>query len=87
MDAKRQRILDNVKAHIESIEQLFTDVAHWNRTHPNEEPVDADPDGRLRLTQDAYREMLAIDEAQGHTGKIVAPSMDILYPRGPKEPQ
>lgn len=87
MDAERKRILDNVQKNIATIEGLFADTDHWNREHPNEEPVDADPDGRLRATLAAYRELLAIDEAKGHTGKIVAPSMDILYPKGPKEPQ
>ena len=87
MDPYRMEILDRVRRNMQSIEQLFADADHWNRVNPSQEPIDPDPDGRLKTTLAAYREMLAIDEAKGHTGKIVAPSMDILYPRGPKEPQ
>lgn len=87
MDAERRRILSRVESNIREIELMFSDAEHWNRVHPHEEPIDVDPDGRLRATLAAYREMLEIDAAKGHTGKIVAPSMDLLYPKGPKEPQ
>ena len=30
------------------IEQQFLDADHWNRSHPEEEPIDIDPDGALR---------------------------------------
>lgn len=30
------------------IEQIFVDASHWNRIHPDEEPIDPDPDGKMK---------------------------------------
>jgi hypothetical protein len=87
MDAKRRAILDNAIRVRDGMQSIIDDCAHWNRIHPDQEPIDGDPDGRMQRTIAAINEMLAIDERKGHTGKIDAPSMDILYPKGPKGTQ
>ncbi len=48
MDAERRRILKIATESIKEIEQLLADTAHWNRLHPDQEPIDIDPDGKLR---------------------------------------
>lgn len=87
MDAERRRILKNASENIDEIEQLLADVAHWNRTHPDQEPINIDPDGKLRQMADALRDMLARDAAAGHTGLIEAPLMALVFQKGPKEVQ
>ena len=41
------------------IRQLFLDIEHWNSIHPDEKPIDPDPDGRLKRMADAIDKMLA----------------------------
>lgn len=44
----------------EECQAIFDDADHWNREHPEEEPIDVDPDGKLRETlQAALDTMLA----------------------------
>ncbi len=42
------------------IEQIFTDAASWNDNarQPGDEPIDADPDGKLRRIADGLDRML-----------------------------
>ncbi len=40
------------------IEELFATMEHWNRTHPEEEPIDVDPDGALRSALAYYNGIL-----------------------------
>ena len=57
---ERQEVFMNRRRHLrEEIRAIFADAAHWNRIHPDEEPIDPDPDDTLqRLAEecDAYLE-------------------------------
>lgn len=50
---------------IENIDQLFADCAHWNRLHPDEKPINADPDGMLG--KEKARLLAEIDDLDGTT--------------------
>lgn len=52
---ERQKLIDRaIKMRLE-IQLDFDTEAHWNRTHPNEEPLNAyDPDGVLRRWCDDF---------------------------------
>jgi hypothetical protein len=41
------------------ITQIFDDTDHWNSTHPNEEPINPDPDGSLQRLAAGIDKMLA----------------------------
>jgi hypothetical protein len=48
----RQAIIKKARNIRKEIAQIFLDAEHWNGTHPNEEPINPDPDGQLkRMTQ------------------------------------
>ena len=47
MRDERARLVSRARRSALEIEQLFADTEHWNRTHPDEEPIDPDPDGKL----------------------------------------
>jgi hypothetical protein len=40
-------IIRDMERAIATVDQLFADTAHWNRLHPEEEPIEADPDGEM----------------------------------------
>jgi len=40
-------IIRDAERSIKNVDQMFADVAHWNRLHPEEEPIDPDPDGEM----------------------------------------
>jgi hypothetical protein len=60
----RARIIDRALGLRGEIEQVFTDCAAWNDNvrQGDEEPIDPDPDGRLRRMADSLDRMLE-DEA------------------------
>ena len=41
------------------IAQIFADADYWNINHPNEEPINPDPDGALRRLADGVDRTLA----------------------------
>lgn len=43
------------------IAQLFRDADHWNAAHPDEQPIDPDPDGSLRRMYDGLCAFLRTD--------------------------
>lgn len=43
----REEFHRRAKAIIRKIDALFVDCARWNRLHPNEESIEADPDGTM----------------------------------------
>jgi hypothetical protein len=61
----RARIIQNIRRWCDEIRQLLIDVEHWNRVHPNEEPIDIDPGGQLRQMLSEGEEMLARDPGHG----------------------
>ncbi len=52
-------ILVRAKAQRAEIKQLFLDVDHWNRTHPGEEPLEADPRGDLARLLEWLEKLIA----------------------------
>ena len=53
LDAHRRAMLVNAARRIRAnIEQVFSTAAHWNRSHPEEQPIDVDPDGEMRRITD-----------------------------------
>lgn len=46
------------------IQQTFDDAAQWNHTHPQERPIDPDPDGLLARIRDSLDRMLAAEAAR-----------------------
>lgn len=50
--AKAQRIHDGIK-------QMFIDAEHWNNLHPEEKPIDPDPDGFLKHMLEVIGAVLA----------------------------
>lgn len=53
----REVIIQRMRSARAEIDRYFLDVEHWNSLHP-EEPIDGDPDGRMRRIHDAYAECL-----------------------------
>jgi hypothetical protein len=43
----REQILEEADRIRREIEQVFIDTEYWNSVHPNEEPINPDPDGML----------------------------------------
>lgn len=43
-----QSLLARAQRIRKDINQIFLDAEHWNRLHPDETPIDPDPDGELR---------------------------------------
>lgn len=54
----RREILDLAIKTIAEIDQIHVDVAYWNRMHPDEEPLDPDPDGSLRRSRDTVHRVV-----------------------------
>ena len=66
LDANRRALLvENARQTRAEIEQIFSDVGHWNRLHPTAEPIDADPDGFLRQIAEELDALLLRE--QSHT--------------------
>lgn len=58
-DAKvRARIVARLRAQREEIELFLNGVAHYNETHPDEPPIEADPDGKIGAIKRALDESL-----------------------------
>lgn len=57
-------ILAKAREQRREIDQLYLDTAHWNRTRPDEEPIDCDPDGDLRRTAEMLDALLASIKAK-----------------------
>lgn len=56
---QRGILVENMRHMRGEIEKIFIDAAHWSRLHPDEEPIDPDPDGELRRIADALDVALA----------------------------
>lgn len=62
---ERERIIENARRTRAKIEDQFREAARWNACHPEEEPIDVDPDGALRKLRDGLDRMLADDTGSG----------------------
>lgn len=43
----REQLVARMRKLRQDIAAIFDDAEHWNRLHPDEEPIDPDPDGLL----------------------------------------
>jgi hypothetical protein len=43
-----QSIIRDAERAVRVVDELFNDTAHWNRLHPDEAPLDPDPDGEMQ---------------------------------------
>ena len=59
---QRGMLMANGRRMRADIEQIFRDVDHWNRTHPDEDPIDPDPDGTLRQLADEIDALLLAEQ-------------------------
>ena len=62
MADERIQLFDRAHALLNEIRQLRLDAEHWNRLHPDEQPIVADPDGELAILDDA---LVALLRAEG----------------------
>lgn len=46
-DLLRAQIISKAARMCDEIKQIFLDAQHWNNIHPDEEPINPDPDGKL----------------------------------------
>lgn len=72
--AHRNRIIGNARTLLLEIRQIFADCDHWNRLHPEERPIDVDPDGNLRNLRDGLQRMLDADPGVGPIPRIDLPA-------------
>jgi len=61
----RDDLIDDLRRLREEIRLTFGSAAHWNRTHPNEAPIDPDLDGELADIAAQVDDILATDPGCG----------------------
>jgi hypothetical protein len=71
MDAERQRIINEAARMVNEVEQLFIDMRYWSELHPEEEPIDPDPDGRLGRIKRAMESLLRNEARLGNYPSVV----------------
>lgn len=59
----RAELIARMRHQVEEIDLFFNSVAHYNRIHPDEPPIEADPDGTLAAYRAAFTETLAKEAA------------------------
>jgi hypothetical protein len=67
---ERAQLIGRLRAMKAETEQIFIDTDHWNRVHPDEEPIDPDPDGRLNRMLASINFALACEDASGGVGPL-----------------
>jgi len=55
---ERAAILARARKLRADVQQAFDDAAQWNHIHPQEQPIDPDPDGQLARIRDGLDRML-----------------------------
>jgi hypothetical protein len=71
MDAERQRLINEAARIANNIEQQIIDIEYWNSLHPDEEPLDPDPDGQLAQWKHRMESMLKSEAAKGNYPSVV----------------
>lgn len=71
-DRERERLLNEARRIRDNVQGIFDDVAHWNAhvRQPDEEPIDPDPTGEMRMILDGIDRMLANDKGAGPLAPI-----------------
>lgn len=49
----QKSIYDRAHRLANEIAEIVADADRWNRAHPDDEPIEPDPDGQLRATYDS----------------------------------
>lgn len=65
IDITKEHLIRDAKRIINNINQILIDCAHWNRLHPGERPINADPDGML--AKERLRLLAEINQLEGTT--------------------
>ena len=60
-DPLRSQIVAKAERMCAEIKQIFLDYDHWNNIHP-EEPIDPDPDGKLKRMLKALEHFLRTEK-------------------------
>lgn len=71
MDAERQRLINEAARIANDIDQHFMDARYWNHYHPNEKPLDPDPDGQMVKWKQSLESMLKSEAAHGNHPSVV----------------
>jgi hypothetical protein len=71
MNAERQRLINEAARIANNIEQQIIDIEYWNSHHPNEEPIDPDPDGQLATWKMRMESVLKGEAAKGNYPSVV----------------
>lgn len=58
----REQLVARMRKLRQDIAAIFDDAAYWNRVHPDEEPIDPDPDGLMARIATALDASLAGEE-------------------------
>jgi hypothetical protein len=45
--AQRVALIERASTQLVALDDYDADIAHWNRTHPHDSPIDPDPDGAV----------------------------------------
>lgn len=56
--SERIRIIREAKRQLREIKQLLIDVRSWNDNHPDQKPIEADPDGQMTVIKVGLERML-----------------------------
>jgi len=64
-ERERQRLMRVCRRIIAEIESLMRDMAEWNQTNPQHDPIDPDPDLSMLFEYCEIKDRLAELEAQG----------------------
>lgn len=71
MDTERQRLINEAARIVNNIEQLFLDTEYWNECHPDNAPLNPDPDGELTQERERLMRMLEIEAARESYPSVV----------------
>jgi hypothetical protein len=72
-------IIKDAERSIKNIDQLFADTAHWNRLHPDEKPIDPDPDGEMAAVKRYAQALLQECRRPRQIGEPI--SVKLLLPK------
>lgn len=71
MDKERQRLINEAARIANNIDQMFIDAEYWNSHHPQEKPLDPDPDGQLSRWKRSMESLLENEARRGNYPSVV----------------
>lgn len=60
----RAELVERARVQVRAIGQLYHDTERWNRAHPDQQPIDVDPDGELARIRHRLHDMLDRESTQ-----------------------